>query len=186
MLLDRRLGCFSCRPGFRNTAAVPSITAQPPFQKSTCVTSTSLQNTMVSALLADVAIVLLMEACPHSILGHFLFTTKVKDLSLIRGYDCLRTPHVFLHTCQNLNLHDICSDANYHVLIFNESQVIRGCGINTRTMMPIYNANSCTNILSLLILYKPINLHNCNITDCIFWPSIMPYVLRALVTFLRL
>lgn len=118
-------------------------------------------------------------------LGHFFFTTKVKDVCLIRGYDCLRTPHFFLHTCQNLNLHDICSDANYHVLICNESQVIRDCGINTRTMMPIYNANTCTKILSLLILYKPINLHNCNITDCSFWPSIMPYALRALVTFLK-
>jgi len=58
-------------------------------KKSTCIASTALQNTLVSALLADVAIVLSMEVilCLHSILGHFLFTTKVKDLSLIIGYN---------------------------------------------------------------------------------------------------
>lgn len=157
-------------------------------KKSTCIASTALQNTLVSALLADVAIVLLMEVilCLHYILGHFLFTTKVRDLSLIIGYNWLRTPPVFLHTCQNLNLHDICSDANYHVLGFNESHTIMGCGINTRTMMLSCNANTGTNILSPLTLYKLINLHNCSITDCSFWPSIMPYVLQALVTFPRL
>jgi hypothetical protein len=188
MLLDRRLGCFSCTSDFRNTAAVPSITAQPSFQKSTRITSTALQNTMASALPADIVIVLLMEVnlCPHSILVHFLFTTKVKDLSLIIGYDWLRTPPIFLHTCQNFNLHDICSDANYHVLIFNELQIVMGCGINTTTMMPSYNANTGINILSLLTLYKPTNSHNCNITDCSFWPSVMPCVLQALVTFPRL
>jgi len=44
---------------------------------------------MVSVLPADVATVLLMEVnlCLHSKLGHFLFTTKMKDLSLIIGYD---------------------------------------------------------------------------------------------------
>jgi hypothetical protein len=173
---------------FRNTAAVPSIITQPSSQKSTRIASTALQNTVVSALPADVAIVLLMEMnlYLHSILGHFLVTTKVKDLSFIRGYDWLRTPPVFLHTCQNFNLHDICSDANYHVLIFNESKIIMGCGINTRTMMSSYIANTGINILSLPVLYKPINLHNSNITDWNFWPSIMPFVLQALVTFLRL
>lgn len=45
---------------FWNTAAVPSITAQPSFQKSTHM-STALQNTMVSALPGDVATVLLMR-----------------------------------------------------------------------------------------------------------------------------
>jgi hypothetical protein len=57
-----------------------------------------------------------------------------------------------------------------------------GCGINTRTMMSSYNANTDINILSLPILYKPINLHNTSITDCSFRPSIMPFVLHALVT----
>jgi len=52
--------------------------------------------------------------------------------------------------------------------------------------MPSYKANTGTKILSLLTLYKPINLHNYNITDCSFRPSVMPYVLQALVTFLRL
>ena len=89
MLLDTRLGCFTCTSDFQNTAAVPSIRAQPSFQKSTRITSTALQNTMVSVLPADVATVLLMEVnlCLHSKLGHFLFTTKMKDLSLIIGYD---------------------------------------------------------------------------------------------------
>jgi len=72
MPLDRRLGCFCCRSDYRNTAAEPSVAAQPSFQKSTWITSTALQNTMVSALPADVATVLLMEVCLHSILGHFI------------------------------------------------------------------------------------------------------------------
>jgi hypothetical protein len=35
--INVRLGCLSCTQDFQNTAAVPSITAQPSFQKSTCI-----------------------------------------------------------------------------------------------------------------------------------------------------
>jgi len=53
---------------------------------------------------------------------------------------------------------------------FLMNHLIMGCEINSRTTMPRYNANTGTKILSLLTLYKPINLHDCNITDCNFWP----------------